>query len=93
MPGETPPPAAGTAAAAAACANCGALQQVATGHCPCGAGVPRAGFLPKDATVGLRRVAGGWEALGAAVTVPGAAGARIANVANGVHKRSSSGEH
>ncbi|NWV72072.1 ICE1 protein, partial [Malurus elegans] len=27
MPGETPPPPAGTAAAAGACANCGVLQQ------------------------------------------------------------------
>lgn len=63
MPGETPPPPAGTAAAVVACANCGVLQQVAMGRCPCGAGAPGGGFLFKDATVGLRWAAGGWEAL------------------------------
>lgn len=92
MPGETPPPPAGTAAAAAACANCGVLQQVATGRRPCGTGAPGTGVLLKDAAVGLRWAAGGWEALGAAVTALGAAGARIENVANGVCKRRSSVE-
>lgn len=90
MPGETPPPPAGTAAAA--CANCGVLQQVATGRRPCGARAPGGEFLLKDATVGLRRAAGGWAALGAVVTVPGAAGTWIASVSNGLCKRSSNGK-
>lgn len=56
MPGETPPPAAGTAAAGGACANCGVLQQVGTDRCPCGAGVV---FLLAEEVVGQRRAAGG----------------------------------
>lgn len=86
MPGETPPPPAGTAAAVVACANCGVLQQVAVARCPCGAGAPGAGFACGDAAVELRGAAGGWEGPRAAVTARGAAGARVVNVVSDLCK-------
>lgn len=88
MPGETPPPSAGTEASGRACANCGVLQQVGTDRRPCGAGV---GLLLTDEVVDQCRTAGGKRReLKSPLPVP--SGTRIACVVNGVCKSSSSVE-
>lgn len=52
MPGETPPPPAGTAAAAGACANCGVLQQVGASPWRCSGVFALSGAAPGRWRVG-----------------------------------------